>query len=205
MISFKFRVVVLTCILSFSSLLVLGQDVSKISSASLHDLSDQPVRLILSEKMPTVFLLLGTDCPITQKYIPTIENLKKSFNGAVRFIGIFPKQYSAAEVEAFVKEYNVSFPCYVDHQMDVIGMLEATITPEAFLLSPLLDILYAGAIDNWFYKLGSYRTKVTKHYLADAIRGHLAGSRITTTRTNAIGCPIPGKESTGDSTSHSHH
>lgn len=186
-------------------MLVLGQDVSKISSASLRDLSDQPVLLTLSEKTPTVFLLLGTDCPITQKYIPTIESLNKSFDVAVNFIGIFPGQYSSAEVEAFVKEYNVSFPCYVDHQMDVIGLLDATITPEAFLLSPSLVIVYAGAIDNWFYKLGSYRTKVTKHYLADAIRGHLAGSRISTARTKAIGCPISQKKSQDNSSSHSHH
>jgi thiol-disulfide isomerase/thioredoxin len=197
------QVAVLLFILSMASFPVNGQETLQLTSASLVDLKNKPARLAMLDK-PMVLLILGTDCPITQKYIPTIENLKKSFGG-FGFVGIFPNQYSVAEVAAFVDEYQISFPCYIDQEREVIEMLGATVTPEAFLVSSTHRVLYAGAIDNWFYKLGSYRSKVTKHYLADAIRAHLDGKRITIDRTEAIGCPVPQRGTGTKSPTHSHH
>ncbi len=183
-----------------------GQDLSALTSAPLIDTKDSPLNLSFPEEKPVVILILGSDCPITQKYVPTIESLKTSFDGVAGFIGIFPNQYSAAEVATFVEEYQISFPCYIDRDGQVIELIQARVTPEAFLLSADRTLLYGGAIDNWFYKLGSYRTKVTSHYLREAMRSHLAGDEIKTVRTEAIGCPVPQKgQRANPSGSHSHH
>ena len=206
MIQIKTRAAIATLILSLQALVIFGQGASKLESVLLYNLENKPVRLAFKENRPVVFLILGTDCPISQKYIPTIESLNQSFQHSVEFIGIFPSQYSTSEVTDFVNEYKISFPCYVDRDMLVVETLEAGVTPEAFLLDTAFRVLYAGAVDNWFYKLGSYRTKVTKHYLSDAIKNYLAGNRISTERTEAIGCPIPQRQGEeARPASHSHH
>ncbi len=184
----------------------LGQDLSSLKSLTVLDTGNRAGLLRLPEEKPVVLLLLGTDCPITQKYIPTIERLRKSFNSSVAFVGIFPKQYAANEVAAFVREYGLSFPCFIDHQMKIISLTGATVTPEAFLLSPQFQPIYSGAIDNWFYELGSYRTVITEHYLKDAIDSHLQDSPVGTRRTTAIGCLIPaGDRSQSAHEKHGHH
>ena len=205
MISNTSRTAVLLLMLLSQAILIEAQDTSDLRSASLRDRENKPAHLSLPDKIPAAILILGTDCPITQKYIPTLETLYRSFNRRVAFIGVFPNQYTAADVAAFVDEYRISFPCYVDHKMEVVGILDAAVTPEAFLINPEWDVVYAGAIDNWFYKLGSYRAKVTKHYLNDAINSLLAGDRIVLRRTDAIGCPVPQSDHDTKAPSHSHH
>jgi thiol-disulfide isomerase/thioredoxin len=158
--------------------------------------------LRLAEDRPVVFLVLGPDCPISQKYIPTIKALHQLFSGKVDFIGIFPGYFTLGEVSSFVKEYGLVFDWYIDRDMSAITALHATVTPEAFLFTPDQQRRYAGSIDDWFYELGKYRQQATESYLKDAIESVLSGTPVKMAETKAIGCVI--QQSQPPSTGHTH-
>ena len=190
----------LLLLLLITSISGFSQPLDRLEAATVIDFRGQRTKLPLPSGQPVVILTLGVDCPITQKYVPTLNNLKTIFGKEMAFIGIFPKEFSVEEMNSFVDEYKLSLPCFIDQEMHVSDLLNAKVTPEAFLLSPERAKLYTGAIDNWFYKLGSYRSKPTHHYLRDALTSALKGKTIVVTRTEAIGCPIA--KSTGH---HKHH
>lgn len=167
-----------------------GQPLADLRNLSLTGPDGRATTLGLPEDRPAVILILAPDCPISQKYIPTIKALHQLFGGKVEFVGIFPGYFSAQEVKVFIEEYGLTFDWYLDHDMSAINALEATVTPEAFLFTRDLQRRYAGAIDNWFYDLGKYRQKATDAYLKDAIESVLSGTTVKTTETQAIGCVI---------------
>lgn len=166
------------------------QDLSLLDSVRVIDPSNKTTALNLPTNKHVVLFVLGTDCPITQKYVPTIKKLKQQFGG-VTFAGIFPKQFTSGELARFIKEYELTIPCFIDPDMQIIKLLGASVTPEVFLINSNRRIVYAGAIDNWFFSLGKYRTNITKHYLRDAIAALSDGREIKLPRTEAIGCPLP--------------
>jgi thiol-disulfide isomerase/thioredoxin len=161
-----------------------------LKSVSVKDATGKERQINLPVEKPFVLLLLGTDCPITQKYVPTLLSLKREFAGKIEIIGIFPNQTTVEEMNAFVADYKLSLACYIDQRTEVVRALNATVTPEAFLFDQHRKQVYSGAIDNWFYKLGSYRTRPSKHYLRNAIRSSLNGTVTETARIEPIGCLI---------------
>lgn len=173
-----------------AALCATGQSAENLRHVSVTRPDGSVTTVQLSEDKPFVVFVLGTDCPISQKYIPTIKALYQSLGERVDFIGLFPGYFTIEEVAAFTKEYGLGFNCYVDHDMKAIAGIQATVTPEAFLCTPDLRCRYSGAIDNWFYSLGRYRTNPTDHYLKDAIESVLAGIPVKTTATEAVGCVI---------------
>lgn len=180
-----------------------NQDLSQLRSLAVVDILNKRSALDIPDNKPIVFITLGADCPISQKYIPTLETLKATFQ-QMAFIGVFPKQSDPEEVSLFIKEYGITFPCYIDSDGQVINLLRAKVTPEAFLLNPELKVLYSGAIDNWFFSLGSYRTNITEHHLQRAMDALLEGKQIAVSRTEAIGCPIAQQPAQNDA-GHRHH
>jgi thiol-disulfide isomerase/thioredoxin len=184
----------------------LGQDLQDLNAAVVLDTKSREIKPAFQPGKAILILVLGTDCPITQKYAPTVKSLMDLYAEDINFIGIFPNQFSAKEVADFTGEYGISFPCYIDVHMTVVHLLGAKVTPEAFLISPDFKQLYSGAIDNWFYKLGNYRKNITEKYLTDAIQAYVAKKPVKITKTTAIGCPLP-QQQTGGSIhkGHDHH
>lgn len=108
----------------------------------------------------------------------------------VKFVGVFTKWEDWADVEQFAKEYHFDFPLVFDKNNRLLRQLQATTTPEVFLLDKKGTIQYRGAIDNWFYGLGKYRPKTTEHYLTDALDAFLQNKEIVIKKTEPIGCVV---------------
>ncbi len=136
-----------------------------------------------------VFLFLGTDCPISQKYVHTLKSLYNTFP-EVTFYGIIPHHFNEKEIKTYQEDYEIPFQLYRDAHNSIAKIFSATITPEAFLIDSQGTVYYQGAIDNWFYALGKNRPKATEHYLKRAIEEVSALQTVTTPRTDAIGCLI---------------
>jgi hypothetical protein len=139
---------------------------------------------------PTVIIILGVDCPISQKYIPVIEELRIAYLDKVEWIAVFPNYFSAEEVAAFRREYELRVTTFIDRDMNFIKRVNAHVTPEVFLIDSKSNLEYSGSIDDWFYELGRYRAKVSQEYLKNAIDDLLNGREIEKRSTEAIGCPI---------------
>ncbi|MFZ1808099.1 MAG: redoxin domain-containing protein [Cyclobacteriaceae bacterium] len=166
-----------------------AQSLTEIADIKLKNIRNRGVTISASEKNAVVFFL-GTDCPITQKYIARIKEIVKRFDSTTEFYGVFPEQFSMKEIRRFKKDYKLSIHFLRDTKMEMAHFLGATVTPEVFLLDNKLELQYRGAIDNWFYELGKYRLNTTEQYLIDALSALDQNQKPPLKQTEAIGCFI---------------
>lgn len=140
-----------------------------------------------------VYFFLATSCPISQQYTAYINK----FASSSRLMGIettivFPtgNENINKEVSVFLNTYSVSAPYIIDRRYRFAQKLHASVTPEVFVLNDKDEILYHGAIDNWFYALGENRINITSHYLEDAIQQLLQKQKVTLPFVKPVGCFI---------------
>lgn len=166
-----------------------AQSLTGIADIKLKSVSGKGMSISASDKN-TVILFLGTDCPITQKYIARIKEIVDQFESTTDFYGVFPEQFSMREIRKFKKEYKISILFLRDDKMEMAHFLGAKVTPEVFLLDDQLALQYQGAIDNWFYELGKNRRNTTEQYLIDALTALNQNQAPALKQTEAIGCFI---------------
>jgi len=151
-----------------------------------------------------VAIFMAVDCPITQKYLNTIKEIANQYSDkSVQFVGYFPVGLTKRESTTFRNEYSIpnTIELKDDKKHEWTEMLDAKVTPEVFVIKNK-QVLYRGAIDNWFYELGRYRKEVTAHYLIDAIQAALNNEKPSITETEALGCYIQRSKKTE---AHQHH
>jgi len=139
-----------------------------------------------------IYYFLATTCPISQKYTQEINRLQKVYASKdMEMILVFPTVKSnKKDIQAFYATYQITMPYIMDRNFALTKQLNAKITPEVFVVNENREILYHGAIDNWFYALGKNRMHITEHYLEDAIKSILKKEQIPRAYVAAIGCFI---------------
>lgn len=140
----------------------------------------------------TVLFFLSPECPLCENYSLTIRTLREQFStDSVAFYGIFSGTYFSRDlIQTYLDTYNPQVFPLLDPAYLTKTLLEANVTPEAFVLNPSGEVLYRGSIDNWIPALGKKRTIITRHYLKDAIEASLNEETIQYTHTKAVGCFI---------------
>jgi thiol-disulfide isomerase/thioredoxin len=142
-----------------------------------------------------VIIFMAVDCPITQKYMATIKELALKYQSQqISVVGYFPAGLSKKQEKEFRQEYQVPemIKFVDDKKHEITNQYSATITPEVVLIDKNQQVIYQGAIDNWFFELGRYRLEITEHYLTDAIEASVHGLPPSVKKTEAIGCFIQG-------------
>jgi peroxiredoxin len=137
------------------------------------------------------FIFLGIDCPISQKYLLRLKNIRKKYTALqLTMVGIIPEEKNNKELISFSEKYNITFPILTDKRLYITSWLNAEVTPEVFLFDSVGNKKYQGAIDNWYYELGHYRQGENENYLMDAIEAIINGADPKIKKTKAIGCLI---------------
>jgi thiol-disulfide isomerase/thioredoxin len=154
-----------------------------------------PVTPLLQNKRAAVFVFLAPDCPLSQSYTLTLNNLAKEFEAnGIGFYGVFAgDDASTKAMDDFVATYHLGFPAIRDPEFKIADFFGATKTPEAFLADSTGHTLYKGAIDDWAPELGAHRTVITQHYLYDALDSVRANKAFQVKKTQAAGCFIERK------------
>jgi hypothetical protein len=159
----------------------------------IKDLSGEQRSLAdMREHRANVLIFLSPECPLSENYTKQVLEYSQAYKGDdIIFYNVFPgKFYSREEISSFTAEFLPDNPTLLDPDYLLTKYVDATITPEAFLLDSSGAILYRGAIDNWAITLGQQRREATKFYLRNAIRNFLDGKPIATTSRKSIGCFI---------------
>jgi thiol-disulfide isomerase/thioredoxin len=154
-----------------------------------------PIASYIENKHGAVFVFLATDCPLSQNYVPTMNQLSKQFaaNG-IGFYGVFSQEdLSPKTLDDFTTSYAMSFPAIRDDEFKLADSFGATTTPQAFLVDSTGQTLYKGAIDNWAPELGQHRTVITEHYLLNALESLRDNKPVKLKETAAVGCFIERK------------
>ncbi len=84
---------------------------------------------------------------------------------------------------------DLGVPYLADKEQKAMENFGARKSPEVFLLSPQLNIVYSGAIDD----NPQVATDTKQNYLKDAIDKFLAGQKIEVANNRVLGCTIKRK------------
>lgn len=135
-------------------------------------------------------------CPYSKAYNERIIALNKKYASVgypvVAINSNDPSKSSGDSFEEMVrvaKEKGYDFPYLVDESQTVAKSFGATNTPHVFVLTKDLKVAYIGAIDDSARKAEA----VTKKYVETAVDELLAGKKVSTSKTKAIGCGIKWK------------
>lgn len=139
-----------------------------------------------------VFVYVDTHCPIANFYQPTLRKLARKFQKqGVLFFQVHPDpDRSKEDVLLHIKEFGVVSPVILDSSQKWAKLHQAKATPEAHLIAPDGTCLYRGRIDDTYTTYGKRRPKPTTRDLEAALIATLAGKKIATPVTKAIGCQI---------------
>lgn len=139
----------------------------------------------------TLFLFLGTECPVAQTYSPRIVRLEKQYRGkGVRTFAVFSnRQETRQGILRYAAERNFSFPLVWDASGALARSLGATHTPQAVALDGSGRLRYRGRIDD-----RPHGKEAETSDLRVALGALLKGERVRRPETPAFGCYLALKE-----------
>lgn len=147
--------------------------------------------LQVSSGKVVVLIFVRRDCPISNRYAPTIERLSLERPNDVQFYLVFPDQSdSADEIREYLHEFRYSVPAVRDPSHVLVRLAHAQFTPEAAVVNRTGALIYRGRIDDWYVSFGHARREPTTRELGDAISAALAGRRPSRESVSGVGCYI---------------
>ena len=155
-------------------------------------ISCQDLSLVESRgKAATVLVCLSIDCPISNEYMPTINEIALAYRKrGVNFIGINPNGGQSLEQMAdYARQHSLPFPFVKDAGGKVSRRLLYSVTPEVRVFDDAGKLVYSGRIDDRYRRGGATDKEVAKD-LENALEEVLAGKPVSASRTRPIGCPI---------------
>lgn len=149
------------------------------TSVSLSDLKSDVV----------VVVFLANHCPAVKGYEDRLIEFTKDYKSkGVQVVGISVSQMDGDKlpgIKDYMKENGSNYVYAYDESQEVGKAYGAVATPTFFVLNKDRKICYLGAMDD-----NMTESKVTKHYLRDAVDAVLAGKAPEVTETKARGCGI---------------
>jgi mono/diheme cytochrome c family protein len=175
--------------------LALGAKVP--NTGSLRDLrgSGRPLHSFSGHRA-LVLAFVGTECPISNLYLPGLIELEKKHRGKqVQFLAVYPnEQEDLDRVAAHAYDRDVPFPALRDARQKLADALGVKRLPTVVVLDKDFVLRYRGRVDDR-YGVAFRRQKATRDDLAQALEEMLAGKKVSVAETEADGCLVgrPGK------------
>ena len=157
-------------------------------------MKDQETSLTLSDLKDDVVVLvfLANHCPVVTAYEDRIIDFANDYKGkGVKVVGVAVSGGRAREADNLpmikkrVAEKNYPFAYGFDETQMIGKAYGATNTPQFFVLDKDRTIRYMGQLDD-----NQNESRVSKHYLRDAVDALLAGKEVPVKETRPMGCGI---------------
>jgi len=140
-----------------------------------------------------VLLFVRTDCPISNRYAPTIQAMSAHYSAHAAFYLVYPvKSETPAQIREHTKDYGYHLPILRDPDYALVKRAQVQVTPEAAVFSPDGRLLYHGRIDDWYVDFARARSSPTTHDLSAALDAAVAQKPVPTASAPAVGCFLPG-------------
>jgi len=140
-----------------------------------------------------VLLFVRTDCPVSNRYAPSIREMSSRFEKSAEFFLVYPIESETSElIRKHLKEYGYKLTALRDPQRTLTRAAKATVTPESAVFSANGELLYRGRIDDWYTEFGRSRPAPTTHELSSALEAASAGKPVAVATAPAVGCFLPG-------------
>jgi len=140
-----------------------------------------------------VLLFVRTDCPISNRYAPTIQAMSAQYATHAAFYLVYPiKSETIAQIREHTKAYGYHLPILRDPDYALVKKAQVQVTPEAAVFSPDGRLLYHGRIDDWYVDFARARSSPTTHDLSAALDAAVADKPVPIASAPAVGCFLPG-------------
>ena len=132
-------------------------------------------------------LFLSSYGPADHLYTARINAIyEEAQTGGINTLALFSgKSETKATIARFASLHNLKIPCALDPGNAYADAFRATRTPEAFLLSKELRVIYTGAVDDSTFGGDSARP-----YLLSAVKALANGGKANPAVTRVFGTPI---------------
>lgn len=138
-----------------------------------------------------VLLFVRTDCPISNRYAPLIQQMSRDHLHGASFQLVFPDSHEPPEkIRGFLRDFHYRLPAVRDLDHDLTRTSSIKVTPEAAVFDPHGQLIYHGRIDNLYQRIGQSRRAAATHELADAIAAASRGEKPPVASADAVGCFI---------------
>lgn len=134
-----------------------------------------------------VIIFVATECPVSNDYNGRMEDIYKEYSQKdIAFLGINSNKAESVEmIKEHAEENDLTFTILKDKNNVVADEMDASVTPEVYVVNSEFEILYHGRIDN-----SRDEDDVTSNDLENALNEILEGKPVSKTSTKAFGCTI---------------
>ena len=171
-----------------------GASSGKAAAIAVQDLAGATVQpLADTTQKATVFFFVMHECPVANGYAPEISRITTEYaaRGVRCFVVYVESDLALEKAREHARDYGYKSGALLDPQHLLVKAAGATVSPEAAVLSPAGKVLYRGRIDDRVADFGKRRAEPTRRDLRLALDTILAGRRVSTRLTKAVGCYIP--------------
>jgi thiol-disulfide isomerase/thioredoxin len=140
---------------------------------------------------PVVLIFVRTDCPVSNRYAPTIQALSHRYSSQAFVALVYPDTTETPPaIQKHLHDYGYKIAALRDTRHDLVKASKVKITPEAAVFNGNGELIYHGRIDNWYQDFGHARPAPTTHELDEAIQAALNGAHAVPASVSGIGCYI---------------
>ncbi len=138
-----------------------------------------------------VLVFLRTDCPVSSRYAPAIQQISAQYGHDASFWLVYPdKTESGQSIRQYLSDYGYRLPALRDPDHALVKRARVQITPEVAVFDRKHQLIYDGRIDDWYVEPGKSRPAPTTHELIDAISAALDGKSVAKSEVRGVGCYI---------------
>ncbi|SRR6266403_4154456 len=184
--SFLRRLAIATVLILFVSILSMaaGQQAFDLRGSPKDPLKETPGKVV-------VLVFVRTDCPISNRYAPLLQEMSVKYGGEAAFWLVFPdKNESPENIRSYLQEFSYKLPALRDTGHSLVKKSGARVTPEVAVFNLKRELVYHGRIDDLYREFGKARRAATTHELADAIEAASKGVAPPSTAAEGVGCFI---------------
>ena len=184
--SFRMRIAIgaIVFFLSFILSMAAGQQALDLGGSLKNPLKETPSKVV-------VLVFVRTDCPISNRYAPLLQEMSVKYGSEAAFWLVFPdKNESPENIRSYLKEFSYKLPALRDTEHSLVKKSGAKVTPEVAVFNLKRDLVYHGRIDDLYREFGKARRAATTHELADAIEAASKGVAPPSAAAEGIGCFI---------------
>jgi peroxiredoxin len=179
----------ITLVISFTGISPANSsEVKKVENFSLKDYNGKTHQLKDYKNAKAIVLMfIATECPVSNAYNKRMAELHKKYKDKdVVFLGINSNNTEPIDdVKEHAKENGFGFAVLKDPKNVIADKLNATVTPEIYVLNSEFTVLYHGRIDD-----SRKEDNVKIKDLENALNEILNGKKVSISRTSAFGCTI---------------
>ncbi len=180
------RLAIAAVLLFFISILPIaaGQQARDLGGSPKDPLKETPGKVV-------VLVFVRTDCPISNRYAPLLQEMSVKYGREAAFWLVFPdKNESPESIRSYLQEFNYKLPALRDPEHALVKKSDAKVTPEVAVFNSKRDLVYHGRIDDLYREFGKARRAATTHELADAIEAASIGVAPPSAAVEGVGCFI---------------